>query len=115
MTGNALRELKLPSLEYRRLRGDLLETYKILNGTYDPLTTNNLLTKSNTTKSVTRSHSLKLSKPRVNTTTYKIFFTNRIINPWNELPEDVVSAKSLNCFKNKLDKHYKNIIYSINF
>jgi hypothetical protein len=30
-----LRALKLPSLSYRRLRGDMIEVYKILNGKYD--------------------------------------------------------------------------------
>ena len=34
--------LKLPSLEYRRVRGDLIETYKIKNGLYDPITTSTL-------------------------------------------------------------------------
>jgi hypothetical protein len=28
--------LKLPTLKYRRLRGDMIEVYKILNGKYDP-------------------------------------------------------------------------------
>ena len=37
-------KLKLPSLEYRRLRGDFIEAYKILNNIYDPLTTKRLLT-----------------------------------------------------------------------
>jgi hypothetical protein len=32
------------------------------------------------------------------------FFTNRIANEWNKLPEDVILAKSLNSFKAKLDK-----------
>ena len=36
--------LNLPSLEYRRLRGDLIEVYKICHNLYDPLTTKSLLT-----------------------------------------------------------------------
>ena len=39
-----LSKLKLPSLEYRRLRGDFIEIYKIVHKIYDPLTTNSLLT-----------------------------------------------------------------------
>ena len=31
-----LRKLKLPTMEYRRLRGDLIEAYKILRHVYDP-------------------------------------------------------------------------------
>jgi len=32
------------------------------------------------------------------------FFTNRVVNPWNSLPDEIVEAKSVNSFKNKLDK-----------
>ena len=31
-----LRRLKLPSLSYRRSRGDMIEIYKIMSGKYDP-------------------------------------------------------------------------------
>jgi hypothetical protein len=31
-----LRELKLPTVKYRRTRGDMIETYKIINMKYDP-------------------------------------------------------------------------------
>ena len=30
-----LKKLKLPTLKYRRLRGDMIEVYKILHGVYD--------------------------------------------------------------------------------
>jgi len=30
-----LRECKLPTLHYRRIRGDMMETFKILTGKYD--------------------------------------------------------------------------------
>ena len=28
---------------------------------------------------------------------------NRVINLWNSLPDHIVTAPSINCFKNKLD------------
>jgi hypothetical protein len=31
-----LRKLELPTLSYRRLRGDMIEVYKIIQGHYDP-------------------------------------------------------------------------------
>ena len=106
-----LRFLKLPSLEFRRLRGDMIETFKILHGFYDDDTTNSFFSLSS---SVTRGHSLKLTKYSVNTNKFRHFFTNRIINNWNSLPQSVVASKSINCFKNGLDKHWKHIQFSIN-
>ena len=35
--------LGLPSLEYRRIRDDLIKTYKICHKIYDPVTTDKLL------------------------------------------------------------------------
>ena len=99
-----LRMLNLPSLEYRRLRGDLIETFKILNNIYDPLTTHNLFCID--TDKRTRSHPFKLHKTRFNTTKFQHFFTNRIINTWNSLPKHVVTSDSLNTFKNKVDLHF---------
>jgi hypothetical protein len=34
-----LKKLKMPTLKYRRMRGDMIEVFKIINGIYDPLTT----------------------------------------------------------------------------
>ena len=107
-----LYKLKLPSLEFRRVRGDLIEAYKLTHNIYDPLTTSSLLQLSSNTK--TKGHSYKLQKKRVNTKKYQFFFTNRIINLWNKLPEDVVSADSINTFKNKVDVFLKEYTYQIN-
>ena len=101
--------LKLPSLEYRRIRGDFIETYKILNNLHDPKTTKSLLTLDN--NSLTRSHNFKLMKFRVNHKPYQMFYTNRIVNRWNGLPMHIVNADSLNSFKNKIDNHFKDIMF----
>jgi hypothetical protein len=37
-------------------------------------------------------------------TSRKEFFLNRVIPIWNDLPQEVRGAKSLNCFKAGLDK-----------
>ena len=37
-----LQKLNLPSLEYRRLRGDLIEVFKITHNIYDPISTKDL-------------------------------------------------------------------------
>ena len=33
------------------------------------------------------------------------FFSNRTVNFWNKLPDEVVSARSTNEFKNKFDSY----------
>ncbi len=35
------------------------------------------------------------------------FFTNRVIDLWNSLPQDVVTAPSIDSFKNRLDSHWE--------
>ena len=104
--------LKLPSLEYRRLRGDFIETFKILNNIYDPLTTCSLLTPDLNQR--TRSNGNKLKKFSTKRKPYGNFFTNRTVNRWNRLPIQFVQAESINSFKNKLDMHFYNVIYTTN-
>ena len=105
-------KLKLPSLEYRRCRGDMIETYKITHNLYDTVTTSKLFTFN---KSVTRGHPYKLTKFGTNTTLFREFFTNRVVNNWNSLPRAVVMSGSINSFKNALDRHWAEFMYCINF
>jgi hypothetical protein len=44
-----------------------------------------------------------------------MFFTNRVINTWNNLSDATVNAKSLNAFKNCIDKEFAHVKYSTNF
>ena len=83
---------KLPSLFYRRFRGDLLQVYKIVHDIYDPITTKLLLSRISD-KSITRKkkhYNYKLIKKRRNKNGNKFFFTNRIVDIWNNLPGHVV-------------------------
>ena len=74
-----LRKLKLPSLNFRRLRGDMIEVYKIIHNIYDPLTTQKFFKLE--LNSVTRTNGYKITKNRTNATPYQHFFSNRITNP----------------------------------
>ena len=53
-----LKRLKLPTVKYRRIRGDMIEVYKILTNKYDNRV-NLYLEKQQ--DSITRGHSLKLA------------------------------------------------------
>ena len=84
---------------------------------YDPATTKDLinLSSSDSNSSTTRSNTFKLTKSRPNLQKYKFFFTNRIINLWNSLPERVVSAPSMNSFKNQIDIQLNEYKFITNF
>ena len=105
--------LRLPSLSYRRLRGDLIEVFKIVNNVYDPVTTNTLLTRVPKTTITRKNNSFNLSKIRTNKNPYKYLFTNRVNNIWNQLPNHVVDAKNINIFKNKIDSHFRDLKYTV--
>ncbi|CAB3254135.1 unnamed protein product [Arctia plantaginis] len=98
-----LLELNLPTLEQRRMRGDLIETYKILNHHYNVRDIESMFTMNPNTQ--LRGHSMKLSKHLCTSNPRKYFLPNRVVHMWNSLPETVIGAKSINIFKNRLDKH----------
>ena len=52
---------------------------------------------------------MKAYKESVNRDVLKYGFANRVIKQWNKLPEYVISANSINSFKNKLDTCLKEI------
>ena len=111
-----LKILKLPTLAYRRARIDMIETFKIAKGIYDSDIVPCLPFVANTNDSiVTRGHQYKLFKNRFYKDIGKFSFTNRIITNWNNLPEKVVMAKTINSFKNRLDKAWKHQDLLYNF
>jgi len=58
-------------------------------------------------------HSMKLFKPRCRTAVRQPFFSLRIVNEWNKLPQTVIEATSVNAFKNTLDRHWSDMgVYS---
>jgi len=52
----------------------------------------------------TRGHSFKINKKRFNTQLRQHFFTERVINLWNSLDDSIVSATTINSFKNELHR-----------
>ena len=65
-----------------------------------------LFTKSHNTG--TRGHNYKLFKKQLHKglNLRKFFFSQRVIDTWNNLPEDVVNVKTTNQFKGKIDKFW---------
>ena len=54
-------------------------------------------------KSRTRGHSLRIRGKSFRTEMRRTFFTQRVVNLWNSLPQKVVEASSLAIFKRELD------------
>ena len=104
-----LRILKLPTLTYRRIRGDMIEVYKILTEKYDPNIGNFLRLRSEYSQRVGgRGHDMKLFQQRARLDIRKHYFTVRTCQTWNSLPPAVVNANNVNTFKNRLDAYWKN-------
>ena len=101
-----LKKLNLTTLVCRRARGDMLETFKYLNGQYNSAPILHL--DSRTRGTTTRGHQLKLEKGRSRLDVRKHFFTQRVVNLWNALPVNLVSAPTVNAFKNRLDTLWKD-------
>ena len=108
-----LRQLKLPTLAYRRLRGDMIELFKMVTGAHDRLLTEGLLQFS--TEGRTRGHSFKLMKTRCRLDIRKYSFFHRIIDPWNSLPPTVVESPSLMTFESRLDRHWRHLLIQYDF
>ena len=104
-----LRKLNLTSLHYRRIKGDMIECWKHFNK-YDkrvfPDSFKHL-------ERPNRRHDYQLyqGRPAQGWGQYgKIQATSfyfRVPRLWNKLPASVVSATTMDMFKNRIDKHWK--------
>ncbi len=106
-----LKALKLPSLAYRRMRGDAIETYKYTHGKYNVRSLPFELVDEDAQP--TRNNGFKIAKKRCTTNVRKDFLGSRAVNAWNSLPSEVVQSPSLNSFKARLDKHWESYQYQI--
>ncbi len=103
-----LKELNLPSLSFRRMRGDVIEMYKYCHNKYNVDNKPFTLLNDVNNQSVTRNHGFKVRKEKTTNAVRSRFFGNRVANTWNALPASIVNAPSLNAFKNRLDEHWKS-------
>ena len=82
-----LKECNLMTLEMRRRRYDLIETFNIFQEIY----------------AVDKEKFFKIRKNPIR----KYFYTQRVVNDWNKLPEDAVNATTLTQFKTVIDPEFK--------
>lgn len=104
-----LKTLQLPTLEYRRIRQDLLLLWNIATRnisldlqTYCPTCPEKKMLEEPQLRT-TRGHSLKY-RVQYHQGLRCNFFSSRIIPLWNRLLESTVTSENINIFKNKLAK-----------
>ena len=76
--------LQLTTLEKRWLRGDLIETYKIVTNK-ENIDSAQFFEFTDTGHDL-RGHSLKLSQSRNRSRARRTFFSQRVVADWNRLP-----------------------------
>ena len=92
--------LGLTSLLQRRIRGDMIEVFKILKGFYEKECVPFL---PMTDYERTRGNSLKLQKRSARKDVRKYSFSLRVVDVWNGLPESVVTSGTIDEFKRRID------------
>ena len=83
----------LTILETKRLRGDQIEVFKVVNGYED--VDRNMFFKLKEGSRI-RGHKVALLKEQRRLDMRKYSFSQRVINGWNKLPNDCVNASSVN-------------------
>lgn len=115
-----LRQLNMYSLKDRRTRGDMIETFKIINRieNVEPSTFFSLSSSLHThatrqAASVSEDGSTTIPVDGLIRGPSRIdlranFFSQRVVSTWNSLPTHIRNSLSVNEFKNKYDKLFLN-------
>ena len=104
--GKDLKHLGIPTLQYRRIRADIVETFKIIKG-IDKIENDTIFPINRAAN--TRGHKYKIYKKHCRTNRRKYSFSQRVVDYWNALPDHVTDAPSTNSFKSRLNEHWKNM------
>ena len=101
-----LAEAGMTTLEARRLRGDLLQAYRVLNQVDDVDPSKWFKMSQDRNGAMSTRHTgghLNVERKEANGDIRRNFWSIRVVDPWNSLPEEVKKAKSLDDFKNGID------------
>jgi len=94
-----LRQLRLFTLEKRRLRGDLIALYNHLTGGILSVATDRM-----------RGNGLKLHQGRFRLDMKKNLFTERVVRHWTRLLREVVESPSLEGLKKVVDVALQDMV-----
>jgi ribonucleases P/MRP protein subunit RPP40 len=106
-----LKDLNLQSLEDRRLRYDMIQTYKIIKeiDAVQPSTWFNLAGDNPTRRTRLTDNPINILPSRSRLEIRNNFFSQRVPELWNNLPESLKNSRNLTIFKRDLTKHMRNI------
>lgn len=110
-----LLETNMTTLEARRVRGDLIQMYRIMSGKDDvrpSIWFHTMADFRGTGVDTRQAMGLYNVHPQESQgQVRKNFFSQRVVAPWNALPDQVKQATSVNMFKNSLDDHMKQGVF----
>ena len=97
----------MTTLEARRKRGDLIQAYKVLSGKDDVNAGTWFSTPPNTLGPTTRASSghLNVQRNEGRLDIRRNFWSVRVCDSWNQLPDEVKSQGTTNGFKNAPDDY----------
>lgn len=98
-----LKKLGLTTLEDRRVRGDMIETYKIITGKED-IDPSKFFTMAPVRGDPQLTHNMKIYKKPFRLNIRKYSFAQRVVCKWNLLDKNVVESIKTSGFKRKYDK-----------
>ena len=113
--------LKLESLETRRIKSDILQTFKIVNGL--ELNFDDFFVKKshNYPTRLISTNPIQLQPKHTGNSQLLNSFSYRVVNLWNNLPFDTSVSNSIEIFKNKLEnidftkqtqgRAFKNLVF----
>ena len=105
-------DIGLTTFEARRRKIDLIETFKIIQG-YNKVDRKigfelNYDTERRSTRSTNKPNNIVKKKSKMDVR--KNFFSQRVVDPWNSLPEEIQNAKSVAQFIHLYDEHIKLVL-----
>ena len=98
-----LAELSLPKLEDRRIRGDMIETFKVITGKED-VKAEKLFKMAKVREARNNTHCKKIKSKSNKLGVRRNFFSQRVIRKWNSLTKEEVNAKKTSDFKARYDE-----------
>jgi hypothetical protein len=116
-----LQNLNLDTLLFRRFARDLFLVFKLVKGLFSGIPVDTFFTRSNSAYDI-RHHRYHFKKPKAETNVRRHFWSVRIINLWNNIPDSTfdlpVSQFKLylyNTYKPKIIEYIKSQYYSIDY